>query len=211
MVFRQIWLVRILVLVILLLFSYQGSSFPSSLNESASSVAKNASVVAGERLNVLHSGIMGKSQEPSVIRTFSVLSTGYSPGDGSGMHTATGTHVRWGVVAVDPRIIPLGSRIRLKIVNENKKFRFTNSINTISKTAIIPKNPSLIEEDQIDDLFPNIRISLEQKISSTIFIAEDTGGLIKGDRVDIWFPDIRVALEWGAKRIEVSILSAEHS
>ena len=40
-------------------------------------------------------------------RTFTARITGYA----HGTRTATGTPVRWGVVAVDPRVIPLGSRL----------------------------------------------------------------------------------------------------
>jgi cystine transport system substrate-binding protein len=42
-------------------------------------------------------------------RTMAVSSTGYSlPG-----HTATGMPVGWGVVAVDPSVIPLGARLTI--------------------------------------------------------------------------------------------------
>ncbi|MEW6044992.1 MAG: 3D domain-containing protein [Bacillota bacterium] len=43
-----------------------------------------------------------------------VEATAYSYGCGNGDGvTATGTPVRWGVVAVDPQIIPLGSRVEI--------------------------------------------------------------------------------------------------
>ena len=46
---------------------------------------------------------------PSAGRTITVSSTGYSlPG-----HTATGLPVGWGVVAVDPSVIPLGTRLTI--------------------------------------------------------------------------------------------------
>lgn len=49
------------------------------------------------------------SPAPSGGRTITVSSTGYSlPG-----HTATGLPVGWGVVAVDPNVIPLGSRLTI--------------------------------------------------------------------------------------------------
>jgi len=40
-----------------------------------------------------------------------VVATSYCPDANSGPHTATGTHPRRGVAAVDPRVIPLGSVI----------------------------------------------------------------------------------------------------
>jgi 3D (Asp-Asp-Asp) domain-containing protein len=45
----------------------------------------------------------------SAGRTLTVTSTGYSlPG-----HTATGLAVGWGVVAVDPSVIPLGTKLTI--------------------------------------------------------------------------------------------------
>jgi 3D (Asp-Asp-Asp) domain-containing protein len=34
---------------------------------------------------------------------------GYASGNGIGFYTSTGTRVHWGTVAVDPKLIPLGS------------------------------------------------------------------------------------------------------
>src|SRR5205085_10530722 len=46
---------------------------------------------------------------PAAGRTIVVTSTGYSlPG-----HTATGLPVGWGVVAVDPGVIPLGTKLTI--------------------------------------------------------------------------------------------------
>ena len=42
-------------------------------------------------------------------RTFTAKVTSYASGHGAGDHTSTGTRVRWGTVAVDPKFIPLGS------------------------------------------------------------------------------------------------------
>jgi 3D (Asp-Asp-Asp) domain-containing protein len=47
--------------------------------------------------------------EPSGGRTITVTSTGYSLGG----HTATGLPVGWGVVAVDPSVIPLGTKLTI--------------------------------------------------------------------------------------------------
>lgn len=43
-----------------------------------------------------------------------VQATCYGPADGSGTITASGTHVREGVIAVDPRVIPLGTTVYVK-------------------------------------------------------------------------------------------------
>jgi 3D (Asp-Asp-Asp) domain-containing protein len=47
--------------------------------------------------------------ELSEGRSFTARLTAYAHGS----RTASGTPVRWGVVAVDPRVVPLGSRIRI--------------------------------------------------------------------------------------------------
>jgi len=48
-------------------------------------------------------------------KTFTMQATAYSPEDpGLNPYTATGTKVRKGVIAVDPKIIPLGSRVYIE-------------------------------------------------------------------------------------------------
>jgi 3D (Asp-Asp-Asp) domain-containing protein len=44
-------------------------------------------------------------------RTMTVYATWYAPGRGAGYYTATGLRVGYGIVAVDPSVIPLGTRI----------------------------------------------------------------------------------------------------
>ena len=60
----------------------------------------------------LEAAVMPAAQVPTPVagaRTLTVVSTGYSlPG-----HTATGLPVGWGVVAVDPSLIPLGTRLTI--------------------------------------------------------------------------------------------------
>lgn len=47
-------------------------------------------------------------------RTFEAKVTGYASGSGGvGYYTTTGTRVRWGTCAVDPRFIPLGSLLMI--------------------------------------------------------------------------------------------------
>jgi 3D (Asp-Asp-Asp) domain-containing protein len=53
---------------------------------------------------------------PDGRRSFVAKMTAYADGVGgvpSGARTATGTKTRWGVVAVDPKVIPLGSTLRI--------------------------------------------------------------------------------------------------
>jgi 3D (Asp-Asp-Asp) domain-containing protein len=53
---------------------------------------------------------------PDGRRTFVAKMTAYADGVGGvplGAKTATGTKTRWGVVAVDPKVIPLGSTLRI--------------------------------------------------------------------------------------------------
>ncbi|HXG41404.1 MAG TPA: G5 domain-containing protein [Dehalococcoidia bacterium] len=44
-------------------------------------------------------------------RTMTVYATWYAPGRGAGYYTATGMRVGYGIVAVDPSVIPLGTRL----------------------------------------------------------------------------------------------------
>lgn len=46
-------------------------------------------------------------------RSFSAKITAYAPGAGATGSTRSGTQVRWGVLAVDPRVVPLGSRVMI--------------------------------------------------------------------------------------------------
>jgi 3D (Asp-Asp-Asp) domain-containing protein len=51
----------------------------------------------------------------SAPRSFVAKITSYSSGEpGVGTRTATGTSVRYGVVSVDPQVIPLGSRLEIE-------------------------------------------------------------------------------------------------
>ena len=58
----------------------------------------------------------GSVTELEAGESFAAKVTAYSPGGGgaSSSRTATGTPVRWGVLAVDPRVIPLGSRVMIE-------------------------------------------------------------------------------------------------
>lgn len=51
------------------------------------------------------------ASDPSGRRALRVVSTAYAPGAGAGTRTATGQRARRGIVAVDPRVIPLGTRL----------------------------------------------------------------------------------------------------
>lgn len=49
---------------------------------------------------------------PTSGRKLTVVSTAYAPGvDGVGTRTATGRRAGYGIIAVDPRVIPLGTRV----------------------------------------------------------------------------------------------------
>lgn len=66
----------------------------------------------GKYLNTGERG--GRSAAPGPGRTFNAKISTYSTGDpGVGMFTATGTQVRLGTVAVDPRFIPFGSQLTI--------------------------------------------------------------------------------------------------
>ncbi|MDP2182180.1 MAG: 3D domain-containing protein [Actinomycetota bacterium] len=54
----------------------------------------------------------GKSRPPSSGEKISVVSTAYAPGvDGVDWRTATGARAGYGVIAVDPSVIPLGTHV----------------------------------------------------------------------------------------------------
>lgn len=58
--------------------------------------------------------------------TMTVEATAYNHNDeGCDMWTATGTHVRWGTVAVDPRLIPYGTQ--MYIVSDDGEFIYGRS------------------------------------------------------------------------------------
>lgn len=64
--------------------------------------ASAAYLLSPERIVVRGDGAIGS-------RDFQAKVTAYASGGGIGNYTATGTRVRWGTVAVDPRYIPYGS------------------------------------------------------------------------------------------------------
>jgi 3D (Asp-Asp-Asp) domain-containing protein len=59
-------------------------------------------LVAADQVAIRDDGALG-------TRSFKAKVVSYFSGGGIGYQTSTGTRVRWGVVAVDPRFIPLGS------------------------------------------------------------------------------------------------------
>jgi 3D (Asp-Asp-Asp) domain-containing protein len=72
-------------------------------------VHASAAVQAGAPEPVLTSAAPAPAPAPADGRTLTVSSTGYSLAG----HTATGLPVGWGVVAVDPSVIPLGTRLTI--------------------------------------------------------------------------------------------------
>jgi 3D (Asp-Asp-Asp) domain-containing protein len=69
--------------------------------------------VAGQYL-VPSEGVSLRDGKLVGTRSFSSKVTSYASGHGLGYHTATGTRVRWGTVAVDPKFIPLGSLLTIE-------------------------------------------------------------------------------------------------
>jgi cystine transport system substrate-binding protein len=73
-------------------------------------VKSKALAAAASRVEAAH--VPAAAQVPAPVagvRTLTVVSTGYSLAG----HTATGLPVGWGVVAVDPSLIPLGTRLTI--------------------------------------------------------------------------------------------------
>jgi 3D (Asp-Asp-Asp) domain-containing protein len=61
------------------------------------------------------SGSSSSGSGAGAPRSFVAKITSYSSGEpGVGTRTATGTTVRWGVVSVDPQVIPLGSELEIE-------------------------------------------------------------------------------------------------
>ncbi len=70
-----------------------------------------------ERVIALGTATRKPSSAPPVVtsrgggRWITVMATAYVPGHGCGTRTATGRRAQKGIVAVDPRVIPLGTRL----------------------------------------------------------------------------------------------------
>jgi 3D (Asp-Asp-Asp) domain-containing protein len=58
-------------------------------------------------------GVALRGAEAGGPRSFMARVLAYTSGNGIGFTTSTGTRVRWGVVAVDPKVVPFGSRLRI--------------------------------------------------------------------------------------------------
>ncbi|MCL5006619.1 MAG: 3D domain-containing protein [Patescibacteria group bacterium] len=82
--------------------------------------------------------------EYPVSATITVMATGYSSGPNS--VTYTGITPRWGVVAVDPRVIPLGARLMIP--------DFPGVVFRAEDTG------GLIKGHRIDIWFPNVQDAL---------------------------------------------------
>ncbi len=75
------------------------------------SAALQAAALAGEATSAAAASSSGRSAAPAPVsgRAVTVSSTGYALAG----RTATGMPVGWGVVAVDPSVIPLGTRLTI--------------------------------------------------------------------------------------------------
>jgi 3D (Asp-Asp-Asp) domain-containing protein len=58
-------------------------------------------------------GVAARQERGAASRSFAARVLGYTTGGQIGDHTASGTRVRWGVVSVDPRYVPLGSLLTI--------------------------------------------------------------------------------------------------
>lgn len=75
--------------------------------------------LAPERSSVAPVATQGPTQVRQVLQARLTGYTNQPPGDGAHGHlTRSGTPVRWGVVAVDPQVIPLGSRLMIEGFDE---------------------------------------------------------------------------------------------
>lgn len=72
-------------------------------------VTKSSVVVVRGKRRVASRG--SSRENLSATKEFYMLSTAYAPGAGAGYITATGRRAGYGIVAVDPRVIPLGTRL----------------------------------------------------------------------------------------------------
>jgi 3D (Asp-Asp-Asp) domain-containing protein len=80
----------------------------SALQTAAKRVERKSGTIQASVVVTAESSVASPGPAPAAAgRTLTVSSTGYSlPG-----HTATGIPVGWGVIAVDPAVIPLGTRL----------------------------------------------------------------------------------------------------
>lgn len=86
-----------------------GAARIASLDATAQNVAMRATALQAEQDGAPAAPAAAPATAPDGSRTLTVTSTGYSlPGT-----TATGLPVGWGIVAVDPSVIPLGTRMTI--------------------------------------------------------------------------------------------------
>ena len=87
---------------------------PTTKVVASTKAAKVATVKKEASRNTLSSrGSLGSLSRYEGKRTLTLTATGYGPGENGpwGNRTKIGTRVRYGVVAVDPRVIKLGTRL----------------------------------------------------------------------------------------------------
>ncbi len=93
--------------------STNGWGLARYLKASTSASAEPPTVAA---LGLGSTGPISTRHTPDGRRTFVAKTTAYADGVGGvplNPKTATGTRTRWGVVAVDPKVIPLGSTMKI--------------------------------------------------------------------------------------------------
>ncbi len=131
----------------------------------------------------------------------SVVATAYT-GDSI---TSTGKKPKWGTIAVDPTVIPYGTKVYIPQFN---------------KTFIAEDCGGAIKGNKID-IFMNDESSVYNWGRKVIpygtkvyipqfnktFIAEDCGGAIKGNKIDIFMNDESSVYNWGRKTIDIYIVN----
>lgn len=112
--------------VVLAASAIQGLGSTGAPHETAAPAAP-AVTQEGQQLQADQQPLKNATQEEAAAeKVLDITATAYAPGphdnDQWGDKTHMGTKVRPGVIAVDPRIIPLGSRVMIKYPDGSKEY-----------------------------------------------------------------------------------------
>jgi len=115
---RYNFIINIMFWVLLILFfSGIGWSYANYGNEFIKFFTDPQDMPASEKVIIKKEPVIINQKEKEIIEWFYFVATGYSANDpvqGTDDKTATGKTVYEGVIAVDPKIIPLGSEVEIK-------------------------------------------------------------------------------------------------
>ncbi len=121
-----------------------------------------------------------------------------------GGYTATGTKAKYGTLAVDPKVIPYGTKVYIKELD--KVFTAEDcgggTGGGYTATGTKAKYGTLAVDPKVIPYGTKVYIKELDKV----FTAEDCGGGIKGNKVDIYMNSESACRNWGVRTITLQIL-----